>query len=368
MNIVYKFGGTSLENSKKIKQVAKFISREKKNNRLFVVVSAMGKTTNKLVKLANSFSDKMGEEYAGLVSLGEQISAWSLANALKKLNIESEVLTAKKLIYAKGDFDNATITQINVNRLRKIPKQKVVIICGFQGENQNLSTVLLGRGGSDTTAVALGAVLNAKVKIFTDVNGFYNYNPNEFENAELLKKINIKSALNLATAGAKVLDSRCLMLANKYNVDVEVLKSMSSSGTKVEYGELEGIHIDGISYLQNLFLLKVNGQQVLNKNIIKKFVICENKTLTQYIVTKKLLNSTQNSTSCGIVCIAGSGLDVFETFQQQLFSVTSKFKKDIYLLDISSTSINIVVKKDVAKKLVESFINVIYEQIDIKNA
>ena len=360
MTYIFKFGGSSLLDASKIKQVARFIKGEKQNNKLYVVVSAMGKTTNKLVELSESLGGETNKEYASLVSLGEQISANALAVALNKLGVQTEVLTAKKLIYASGDFDSGTITDINVNRLKKIPKQKVAIICGFQGENEKGETVLLGRGGSDTTAVALGAVLKAKVKIYTDVKGFYTCDPNKFKNAKLLKKINVNSALNLANAGAKVLDKRSLMLANKYKVNLEVLKSMNKRGTQIEYGELEGYHIDGVSYLTNLFMLKGESINVPPANIKKQICLLENGKSNQYTIfgVSKNWKPSQNATPCEILLIAGSGLDTFQGVQTQILKMVQKVKTSVYMLDITSTTITIITKKDLAKKFAEQLVNI----------
>ena len=221
---------------------------------------------------------------------------------------------------------------------------------------------MLGRGGSDTTAVALGAALNAKVKIFTDVNGFYTCDPNKFKGAKLLKKININSALNLANAGAKVLDKRSLMLANKYKVNLEVLKSMHKHGTQIEYGALEGSHIDGVSHTTDLFLLKGEPLNIPASNIKKHLYLSENGTPTEYTIFSLSANAEhpQNATPCELVCVAGSGLDTFDGFTNKLLKPINTQKTCPYLIDISPSAINIITKKGSAKKLAEKLINVIY--------
>lgn len=364
MTNIYKFGGSSLASAEKINQVAKFIAKRLSENpsELVVVVSAMGKTTNALDSLAHEtggekVKQNAGAGYAKLVAAGEYISACALSLALKKQGIESDVLTADNLVFAEGEnYTSENIKSVNTERLKQVLKNKVAIVCGFQGVNKNGERVLLGRGGSDTTAVALGAALGAKVYIYTDVNGFYTLDPNTFSGAKQLSSISAHSALSLASGGAKVLDKRALMVANKFKTPVEVLKSCESGGTRLETEPLESAHIDGISFVKNAMLLEGDeNAESAACTIYKRLAIKRGDRVKTFIVALPASGSLppKKSCPCDLLTIAGSGLDYYKQFLQTLKAVLSQFKNQIKLIDISPTAVYLVCTQGSAQKISE---------------
>ena len=277
MRLILKFGGSSLSSIKKIKEVAQFISnlKKRKNLELIIVVSAMGKTTNMLESLANKFDCcKLSSTYGALLTIGENISNYLLCMALEELNINAVSLTCKDIkITASGSVDFGIITHIDKTKIENyLLENKVVIVSGFQGENSHGQIITLGRGGSDTTAVALGHTLNANVKIYTDVNGFYSVNPAQYQNAKLLKNIYIKSAIELANVNAKVLDYRALCLLNQNKTPLTVAKSLSNNSTTVSFKPVENYQIDGISCKNKISFVKNTIKyshflQTINQNL-----------------------------------------------------------------------------------------------------
>ncbi len=363
MTNIFKFGGSSLSSAEKINKVAEFIAKRlsEDSGELAVVVSAMGKTTNALDALAHetggeSVKQNSGEGYARLVATGEYISACALSLALKKLGIDSEVLTADNLIFAEGNnYTSESITRINTAKLKQVLKNKVAIVCGFQGVNSLGKRVLLGRGGSDTTAVALGAALGAKVHIYTDVSGFYTLDPNSFAAAKQLSTISPTSALELAGTGAKVLDKRSLMVANKFKTPIDVLKSCEQSGTHVAESALESAHIDGISFVENVSLIE-SGTPKNAETVYKRLAIKRNDKVKYYLVARTPNGEMQKQacTPCDILTIAGSGLDYYKDFLEKLKIVLSEFKQNIKVVDVSPTTVCVVCDPYFAKQIASS--------------
>ena len=238
--IVQKYGGTSMGSIEKIKSVAKKVILEKeKGNDVVVVVSAMGKTTNKLVDLAKEISvnpDK--RELDVLLSTGEQISISLLAIAIQSLGYDAISFTGYQAgIRTKGIHSKSEIESIDVDRIKENLEQgKIVIVAGFQGINESGDITTLGRGGSDTSAVALAAALEADLcQIYTDVDGVYTADPRHVKGARKLDEVTYNEMLELATLGAQVLHNRSVELAKKYNVKLEVLSSFTGHpGTKVK--------------------------------------------------------------------------------------------------------------------------------------
>ena len=233
--IVQKFGGTSVADTEKLFNVCKHIIKEReKNNKVVVVVSAQGKMTDKLLSEAKEIDDNLDpRELDMLLSTGEQITISKLAMCLKKLGHNAISLTGWqvpiKTTTAHGD---SNITRINIDRLLKeVENSKIVIVAGFQGINVNNDITTLGRGGSDTTAVALAAALKAeRCDIFTDVDGVYNTDPNVNKKAVKFEFITYDDMLELANSGAKVLHNKCVKLGKKFNVPIYVKSSFILGG------------------------------------------------------------------------------------------------------------------------------------------
>lgn len=221
--IVIKFGGSSVADNEKLKIVAdKVIKLYEQDNNVVVVVSAQGKTTDKLIGEAEELSNKPNQrEMDALLSVGEQISASKLSILLNELGYKSISLTGWQAgIHTNEEYQNSKIEYIDTSAiLDELQMQKIVIVTGFQGIDDKNNITTLGRGGSDTTAVALAAELKAKeCYIYSDVDGIYTADPNKVPNAKKLKNISYEEMQILSSEGAKVLHDRCVEIAEKKNV------------------------------------------------------------------------------------------------------------------------------------------------------
>jgi aspartate kinase len=224
--IVQKFGGTSVKSIARIKNAAGIIARTAQRDSVVAVVSAMGDTTDYLVKLAHQISDSPSRrELDALLATGEQISAALVAMALNDLGVRAVSLTGSQLgITTESIHTTARIVDINTDRVRRhLDEGFIVVAAGFQGATPEGDTTTLGRGGSDTTAVALSAALGASAcDIFTDVSGVYTADPNIVPTARLLKQVSYEEMLEMARVGAQVLHPRAVELARKHRIPVRV--------------------------------------------------------------------------------------------------------------------------------------------------
>ncbi|MGL5749248.1 MAG: aspartate kinase [Paraclostridium sp.] len=234
--VVQKYGGSSVSNTDKIKGIANhLIKRKEQGDNLVVVVSAMGDTTDEYISLAKEITDSPNKrELDVLMSTGEMISASLLSMALNSLGCEAISYSAYQLnIKTCGQYGKSLIEDIDVSRVEKSLKEgKIVIVTGFQGVNCEGDITTLGRGGSDTSAVALAVKLNGSCEIYTDVDGIYSLDPRKY-NAKKLDAIEYEEMLELASLGAQVMHSRSVELAQKYNV--EILVGLSCSDIKGTY-------------------------------------------------------------------------------------------------------------------------------------
>ena len=237
--IVLKFGGSSVADNEKLKIVAqKIIGLYNKGHQIVVVLSAQGKTTDKLIGEAKELSDKTEDrEMDVLLSAGEQMSTAKLSILLNNIGYPSISLTGWQAgIYTNNSNQNAMIEYIDTSRIRKELEQgKIVIVAGFQGINENLDITTLGRGGSDTTAVALAAALEAKnCYIFSDVDGVYTTDPNKIENAQKLVALSYEEMLEISSEGAKVLHHRCVEIGEKFKIPIITKSTFNNkSGTMI---------------------------------------------------------------------------------------------------------------------------------------
>ena len=232
--IVMKFGGTSVGDADRINRVAtRVIQAKNSGKKVVVVVSAMGDTTDDLIELASKISNNPGKrEMDMLLSTGEQISIALLAMAISEKGHSSISLTGSQAgIFTDEIYSNAKILNINNARiLKELKNGKIVIVAGFQGINSIGDITTLGRGGSDTTAVALAAALDANYcEIYTDVDGVYTTDPNIVDNAKKIEKLYYEEMLELASSGAKVLHLRAVEFANKHNVVLHVRSSFNDN-------------------------------------------------------------------------------------------------------------------------------------------
>lgn len=252
--IVQKFGGSSVANADRVRNVASIVADTyREGNDVVVVVSAQGDTTDDLIEKAAEISEKpAAREMDMLLSAGEQISISLLAMAIDKLGVPSISLLGWQAGFnTSSTYKSARIKKMNTERVRKeLDTHKVVVVAGFQGINKYDDITTLGRGGSDTSAVALAADLHAdKCQIFTDVRGVYTADPRKVPGAKMLQEITYDEMLELATLGAQVLNNRSVEMAKKYNVPLEVLSSMERvPGTIVkEATKMEKMLIRGVT-------------------------------------------------------------------------------------------------------------------------
>ena len=253
--IVQKFGGTSVANTERFQAVADLVVDSiNSGTNVAVVVSAMAGETQRLINLAKELQETPDpREYDALVSSGEQVSAALLAIALKERNFLSKSYTAHQLgLVTDNSHGRARINSIDTSALKKDIESGVVpVITGFQGVNSSGDITTLGRGGSDTTAVALAVALKAnECQIFTDVDGVYTTDPNLYKKAKKIEKICFEEMLELSSLGAKVLQIRSVEFASKYEMPIRVLSSFDSSGGTLitkEENSLESALISGIT-------------------------------------------------------------------------------------------------------------------------
>jgi aspartate kinase len=257
--VVQKYGGTSMGTIERIRNVAKRVAKTyDAGNDMVVVVSAMSGETNKLVALANDICEfPDAREYDVLVASGEQVSIALLAICLKSMGYKAKSYHGWQVpIVTDSAFSKARIDDIDDKKMRADLKDgSVVIVAGFQGVDKDGNVTTLGRGGSDTSAVALAAALKADVcEIYTDVDGVYTTDPNICTDARKIEKISYDEMLELASLGAKVLQIRSVEFAKKYDVDVHVRSSFNDNpGTMVtkEDKDMEAVLVSGIAYDKN---------------------------------------------------------------------------------------------------------------------
>ena len=237
--VILKFGGSSVADNIKLNVVAeKIVSIKKETKNIVVVVSAQGKTTDQLIKEAQGLSAIPNDrEMDMLLSTGEQITASKLSILLNRMGYDAISLTGWQIgIGTNSVHGSAKIEKIYTDRLKKeLNNGKIVIVAGFQGIDKNGDITTLGRGGSDTTAVALQAALGAdKCYIFSDVDGIYSTDPNMVTMAKKLDEISFEEMQEIADAGAKVLHNRCIQIGEKFELDIELRSTFNNNkGTKV---------------------------------------------------------------------------------------------------------------------------------------
>ena len=266
MLIVKKFGGSSVADKERIYHVARRCIEDYQNGHdVVVVLSAMGKTTDKLIEMAKDINPNPSKrEMDMLLATGEQTSVALMSMAMGALGVPSVSLNAFQVaMHTSSAYGNSRFKRIDSERIRhELDSRKIVIITGFQGVNKYEDITTLGRGGSDTTAVALAAALKAETcEIYTDVEGIYTADPRIVPNARKLEEITYDEMLELATLGAKVLHNRSVELAKKYGVQLVVRSSLNSAeGTIVkEEVDVESMLISGVAVDKNTARIAVIG-------------------------------------------------------------------------------------------------------------
>lgn len=264
--IVQKFGGSSVANAERVMNVASIVTDTyAKGNDVVVVVSAQGDTTDDLIEKANEINPKASKrEKDMLLAAGEQISISLLAMAIEKLGYHAVSLLGWQAGFnTTSAHTSARIRKVEPDRIKKeLDKKNIVIVAGFQGISKYGDITTLGRGGSDTSAVAIAATMHADLcQIFTDVEGVYTADPRKVKNAKKLQEISYDEMLELATLGAQVLNNRSVEMAKKYNIELEVLSSMTkASGTIVkEKTKMEKMLISGVAKDTDVARISVMG-------------------------------------------------------------------------------------------------------------
>ena len=262
--IVQKFGGSSVADRERIFNVARIVANTRNaGNDVVVVVSAQGDTTDDLIeKAAEITHDPSQREMDMLLSTGEQISIALLAMALDSIGTPAISLTGWQAgVRTNRAYTKARLTKLDTERIEsELARNRVVVVAGFQGLNRMDDITTLGRGGSDTSAVAIAAALHAdRCQIFTDVEGVYTADPRHIKNARKLPEISFDEMLELASLGAQVLNNRSVELAKKYGVELEVLSSLNPvPGTIVkEVADVEGMLIKGVAKDDNVAVISI---------------------------------------------------------------------------------------------------------------
>ena len=265
--IVQKFGGTSVADADRIRNVARIITETyRKGHSVVAVLSAQGDTTDDLIEKAQEINPSASKrEMDMLLATGEQISISLCAMAIERMGYQAVSLTGWQAgMLTDSSYSSARIKRIRTERIQKeLDKKKIVLVAGFQGINKYDDITTLGRGGSDTSAVALAAALHADLcQIYTDVDGVYTADPRHVTGARKLDEITFDEMLELASLGAQVLHNRSVEMAKRYNVNMEVLSSFSGKpGTKVKevVKTMEKIHVSGVAKDKNVARLALVG-------------------------------------------------------------------------------------------------------------
>lgn len=293
--IVQKFGGSSVADKERLFNVAGIIADAyREGNRIVAVVSAQGDTTDDLLaKAAEITSSPSLRETDMLLSTGEQISASLLALAIGTMKLPVVSLNAWQAgIHSDSNYSNAKIKKIDTERiLRELDSGKIVIVTGFQGINRFDDVTTLGRGGSDTTAVALAAVLKAdKCQIYTDVDGVYTADPRKVPTAKKLKEISYDEMLELASLGAQVLHNRSVEMAKKYHVELEVLSSFDRIGGTIvrEDVKVEKMLVTGVAKDTRVARISVIGLEDVPGVAFKLFSLMGQKNIVVDIILQSI--------------------------------------------------------------------------------
>ena len=391
--LVQKFGGTSLEDANRIEVVADIIAKTiSEGNKVAVVLSAMGEETDRLIDLAKSIHAEPNlREYDALVSTGEQISVALMAMALSKRNLKAKSYTAYQLgIKTNKTHGRARIVDVKVDKLKKQLKKGVIpVITGFQGLNDEGDITTLGRGGSDTTGVAIAVALQAdECQIYTDVDGVFTTDPRICTKARLLDQISFDEMLELSSTGTKVLQLRAVEYASKHDMPIRVLSSFSESkGTLVEEKEdMERPVISGLSSIDTEAKLTIRGVPDLpgvaakilgpvsdagiDVDVIVQNISADNTTDFTFTVdqsdadaAKIILKETSESLGGGSievdddiakVSIVGRGMRGQSGIASKMFQALADHEINILMITTSEIKISVVIQKGLMEKAVNA--------------
>ena len=398
--IVQKFGGTSVGSVERIDAVAEIIKNASLSERIIVVVSAMSGETNKLVSLAKHFGENPDKrEFDALVSTGETISSALLTMALHSKGIKARSFSATQIsMKTTSTYSKAKILDIDSNKILEVIEDGTIpIINGFQGVTETGDVTTLGRGGSDTTAVAIAAQVKAKrCDIYTDVDGIYTTDPKIVSNAKKLDSITMEEMLELAGQGAKVMQTRAVEFANKYKVPVRVLSSFNEgSGTLIslEDNGMENSLVSGIAFQKDQVKVTLHGVEdtpgtafkilgpisdaEIEVDVIVQNVSVDGKTDFTFTVSnedqeivKKIVEDVRQKiefkdliidSDIAKVSLVGVGMRSQSGVASRTFKVLSDNDVNIQIISTSEIKITMVINEDIVDKAVQ----VLHEEFEL---
>jgi aspartate kinase len=392
MLVVQKFGGSSVADAQRVRNVASIIADTyRAGNDVVVVVSAQGDTTDELIEKAAEINPRASKrELDMLMTAGEQMSASLLSMALKSMGLPAVSLLGWQIgMKTDSHYGNARIKSIDTERLSmELSRRNIVIVAGFQGINKYDDITTLGRGGSDTTAVAIAATLKADLcQIFTDVDGVYTADPRKVTGAKKLDVITYDEMLELATLGAQVLHNRSVEMAKKYNVDLEVCSSLERiPGTKVkEAAKMEKMLIRGVAKDTNvarvtiigvadtpgiaykifsvLSAAKINVDIILqsigrdgSKDIVFTVSADQQEEAAEALNKVKCLEGAQVSidTDVAKVSIVGAGMESHPGVASDMFEAFFSNNINIQMIATSEIKISVLIDKKDADRAVQA--------------
>lgn len=391
--IVQKFGGSSVADAEKVKNVAnRVVETYKEGNNVVVVVSAQGDTTDDLIEKAHEINENPSKrEMDMLLATGEQISISILAMAIEKIGVPVISLTGWQAGFlTNSNSGNARINKIDTERiLSEIDKKKIVIVAGFQGIDKYDDITTLGRGGSDTSAVAIAAAIHAdKCEIYTDVDGVYTADPRIVKNAKKLDEITYDEMLELASLGANVLHNRSVEMAKKYNVKLEVKSSFEKTpGTIVkEAVSVEKMLIRGVARDNDIARISIIGVEDkpgiafrvfsllakanINVDVILQSIGRDNKKDISFTVAKTNLHPALNlleeeklalnyenishREDLSKVSIVGAGMVNNPGVAAKMFEALYDAGINIHMISTSETKVSVLINIDKAERAVET--------------
>ena len=391
--IVQKFGGTSVGSEERIASVAKIIKNASIDNAVIVVVSAMSGETNRLIKLAKSFGENPSKrEFDALISTGEKVSAALLAMALHQIGVKAKSYTASQISMRTTDsYSKAKILEVDGQKIQDALDQGIIpIITGFQGITESGDVTTLGRGGSDTTAVAIAAQMKAeRCDIYTDVDGIYTTDPRVVPEAKKLDKITMEEMLEMAGQGAKVIQIRAVEFANKYNVPVRVLSSFEpGSGTLIslEEKDMENGLVSGIAFQKDQMKYTLHGvsdtpgiaysilgplsDANIEVDVIVQNISVDGKTDFTFTVSKEdehatseVIKQMKNSldfddviidSQIAKVSLVGVGMRTHAGIASTAFKALSENDVNIQMISTSEIKITIVINEGAVTKAVKA--------------
>jgi len=394
--IVQKFGGTSVGSEERIASVAKIVQKASLDNSIVVVVSAMSGETNRLISLAKSFGDNPSRrEFDALISTGEKVSAALLAMALQQIGVPAKSFSASQIsMKTTSTYSKARILDVDGKKIQETLDAGIIpIITGFQGITESGDVTTLGRGGSDTTAVAIAAQMKAeRCDIYTDVDGIYTTDPRIVPEAKKLDTITMEEMLEMAGQGAKVIQIRAVEFANKYKIPVRVLSSFESgNGTLIslEENNMENGLVSGIAFQKDQIKFTLHGvsdtpgmaygilgplsDANIEVDVIVQNVSVNGKTDFTFTVSKEdeiaatdvihTLNDTLKfddlliDSSIAKVSLVGVGMRSHAGIASSAFKSLSEAGINIQMISTSEIKITIVIKEDETDQAVNTLHN-----------